>query len=510
MANYTRLTALDRSFLDIEDRSVHMHVGATCIFEAGPLRTADGGIDIRRIRDFVRSRLHRIPRYRQRLAWVPLENHPVWVDDDQFNLNYHVRHTCLPRPGDERCLKRLSGRIFSQQLDRGKPLWEMWIVEGLDGDRFATINKIHHCMIDGMAGADLLGVLLTPEPDERIGEIHGWHPRKAPDGAELLRDAALRRVTVPLRSVADAGLRAIQDPKRSVEGLGTTALALRDTAVGLFQTASASPLNDAIGAHRRFDWVQTPLEQLRAVKNRTGTKLNDVVLAVVCGAVDRFFEHRGFRPYEEEGFRFRIFCPVGLSAAAGGRRMGNQVSAMTIDAALGVDSPLRRLEVIKERTGEAKRSHMTEGLQLIEEFADWAAPSLMGTLDDLAARAMSFNMVCTNVPGPGFPLYMLGARMLDGFPLVPLFKNQGIGIALLSYDGDLHWGLCADREALPDLHDFKRCIEQSFTDMLEAVGIHPEQAPARAQASPPPVADPAAGDTEDAEAPDPTSPTSLH
>ena len=165
MSHYTRLSALDRSFLDIEDRTAHMHVGATCIFDAAPLRTESGGIDIERIRAHVASRLHLIPRYRQRLAWVPVEGHPVWVDDDRFNLNYHVRHTALPRPGSERQLKRLSGRVFSQQLDRGKPLWEMWVVEGLDGDRFAVINKVHHCMVDGIAGADLLGVLLTPEPE---------------------------------------------------------------------------------------------------------------------------------------------------------------------------------------------------------------------------------------------------------------------------------------------------------------------------------------------------------
>ncbi len=497
MANYTRLSALDRSFLDIEDRDVHMHVGATCVFEAGPLRTAQGGIDIERIRDYVRSRLHRIPRYRQRLEWVPLENHPVWVDDDHFNLNYHVRHTSLPRPGRERELKRLSGRIFSQQLDRGKPMWEMWVVEGLDRDRFAIINKVHHCMIDGMAGADLLGVLLTLEPDEAIGEIHGWHPRRAPDGPTLLRDAMTRRVTIPARAVVDRTVGAVRDPAATVAGLGDTAIAVRDTLKGLSQTSSVSPLNDPIGAHRRFDWETMPLETVRAIKNRAGTKLNDVVLTVVCGGVDRFFEHRGFRPQDEEGFRFRIFCPVGLSAASGGKRMGNQVSAMNIDAPLGVSDPLARLEIIKERTLEAKRSRQSEGLQMIEEFADWAAPSMMGVLDELAAKAMAFNMVCTNVPGPGVPLYMLGSKMIDGFPLVPLFKSQGIGIALMSYAGNLNWGFCADREVLPDLHDFMLCIRQSFDELVSAVGLDGEQAEAstvakaepEATASTEPVAD---------------------
>jgi diacylglycerol O-acyltransferase len=486
MSSYTRLSALDRSFLDIEERSTHMHVGATCIFEAGPLTTPEGGIDITLIREHVQSRLHKIPRYRQRLAWIPLENHPVWVDDDQFNLNYHVRHASLPRPGGERQLKRLSGRVFSQQLDRGKPLWEMWVVEGLDHDRFAIINKVHHCMVDGIAGADLLTALLGLEPSDTAEPSHPWYPSKAPDQATLLRDAAVHRVAAPVRGMLRLGLRAASEPREFVESLRDTALTLSDTISGLTKTSTPSPINEDIGPHRRFDWSPMSLDTLRTIKNREGTKLNDVVLTIVSGAIDRFFEHRGFRPQDVEDFQFRIFCPVGLSSASGGSRMGNRVSAMSIEAPLGEKDPLKKLALIKEQTAEAKSSRQSEGVQMIEEFADWAAPWMVGALDELAAKALSFGMVCTNVPGPGVPLYMLGSRMQSSYPLVPLFKRQGIGIALMSYNGQLNWGFSADREVMPDLHYFMESIDECFRELKEAAGVDTP----RAEKQPPPEATP--------------------
>lgn len=512
MSTYTRLSALDRSFLDIEDRSTHMHVGAVCIFDAKPLQTDNGGIDITRIREHVNSRLHRIPRYRQRLAWTPIENHPIWVDDDQFNLKYHVRHSSLPRPGDERQLKRLSGRVFSQQLDRGKPLWEMWIVEGLDNDRFAIINKVHHCMVDGIAGANLLAVLLSLGPENVIEEAHTWYPNRPPASSTMLRDAIMQRLAAPTRGAISFARQAWEQPRKTIGALQETALILQETIGGLTKTSSTSPLNEAIGPHRRFDWSSMRLDDLRAIKNRTGTKLNDVVLSIVSDAVDSFFEHRGFRYQDHEDFEFRIFCPIGLSGAAGGKRMGNRVSAMTIEAPLGTHDPLKRLTSIKERTREAKASRQSEGVQMIEEFADWAAPWMVGTLDELAAKALSFGMVCTNVPGPGVPLYMLGASMEGGYPLVPLFKNQGIGIALLSYDGALNWGFSADREVVPDLHQFMLYVDEAFERLKEAAGLGRGSAKVKSRRTQ--TVAPTEGlaeDTATANPEDPTTePTTLH
>ena len=190
MSQYERLTAMDASFLGIEDGNCHMHVGGVMIFDAAPLRTPEGGLDIERIRKAIHSRLHLVPRFRQRLAYVPYERHPVWVDDDRFRLAYHVRHTALPRPGDERVLKRLVGRIMSQPLDRRRPLWEMWVVEGLDGDRFALISKTHHCMIDGISGADLMSVIMDPVPEPGAGRARALDAAAAAERCGLLVDEA--------------------------------------------------------------------------------------------------------------------------------------------------------------------------------------------------------------------------------------------------------------------------------------------------------------------------------
>ena len=263
---YDRLSAMDTSFLVFENQATHMHVAATVIFDKGPLAKPDGGVDIERIRAYIESRLHRIPRYRQRLAWIPIENYPVWVDDDHFNIDYHVRHTSLPRPGDERQLKRLSARIVSQQLDRGKPLWETWIVEGLNSDHFAMVTKTHHCMIDGISGVDILSVLLDLSPDATVEEAPPFIPRPAPRGVHLLREEVARRLREPW-AIASRALRAPGELANEVmEGLS----AVGETVASGLRAASETPLNRPIGPHRRFDWLTMDLGELKAVKNRLG------------------------------------------------------------------------------------------------------------------------------------------------------------------------------------------------------------------------------------------------
>src|SRR6266851_10012082 len=283
---YERLSFLDNSFLIMEGPNTPMHVAGTATYETRSLRSPEGGIDIDRIRAYVSSRLHLIPRYRQRLAFVPVENHPVWVDDDHFNIHYHVRHTALPRPGDERQLKRLAARIMAQHLDRSKPLWEMWVVEGLEGgDNFALISKIHHCMVDGMSSVDLLNVLLQPEPVESFEPPPEWLPRPAPTSFELLRDAAYRYATLPFevgRNIPDLVTQA-RDPRSDVRA---RMRAVRDTLSGMSRP-SLTPLNQPVGPHRRFDWLAMDLGRVKDVKNRLGGTLNDIVLTTVAGAIAR-------------------------------------------------------------------------------------------------------------------------------------------------------------------------------------------------------------------------------
>ena len=462
---YDRLTALDNSFLVLEKANAYMHVASTQIHEAGPLRGPDGGIDGERFRELAAASLHRIPRYRQKLAYVPIEGSPVWVDDDRFNLTYHIRHTSLPRPGTERQLKRLSARIMQQHLDRRRPLWEMWLVEGLEGDRFAVISKIHHCMIDGVSGVDIMKVLMRQTPDESIPESPSYIPRPAPSRMELLRSAVWRRATLPLTAVRDFSefVSHASDARREIK---VRARAVAETLGTTFHTPSETPINGEIGPHRRFDWMDMPISEIKVIRKALGGSLNDVVLTIVTGAVRRFLERRQVNPRDIE---FRVMTPVSVRSDDEHGTMGNRVSAWTIELPLAEADPRKQLEAISKRTAELKESKQAVGAEVLTQVAEWTPSTLLALGARNATRIMPFNMVVTNVPGPQYPMYMLGSRMVGVYPHVPLIGNLGLGVALLSYDGKLHWGFNADWDLIPDLHDFVLAVQEAFRE-LRALG----------------------------------------
>ena len=461
---YERLSFLDNSFLIMEGPNTPMHVAGTATYEVGSLRTPEGGIDIDRIRGYVNSRLHLIPRYRQRLAFIPIENHPVWIDDAYFNIHYHVRHAALPRPGDERQLKRLAARIMAQHLDRSKPLWEMWVVEGLEGgDRFAVISKIHHCMVDGMSSVDLLNVLLRPDPVDSFEPAPDWLPRPEPTSFDLLRDAAYRYAALPFelgRNLQDV-TRQARDPRSD---LRARLRAVRDTLGASLRPPSSTPLNQPIGPHRRFDWLAMDLARVKDVKNVVGGTLNDVVLATVAGAVRRFLKRRRVHP---EHLDFRVMAPVSVRAAEERGKLGNRVSAWMVPMPLDERDPRRRLERIRETTAALKDSKQALGAEVLTAVGEWTPSTLLSLGAQLATRRLPFNLVVTNVPGPQVPLYLLGARMLDNYGLVPLADNLCLGIVLFSYAGKLCWGFTADWDLIPDLHDFVLDVERSFRELAE-------------------------------------------
>ena len=462
---YTRLTMLDNSFLAMEGSNTHMHVASTILFDAGPLARPDGGIDADRIRSYVRSRLHLIPRYRQRLAAIPIERHPVWVDDDHFNIHYHVRHTSLPRPGDVRQLKRLSARIMSQQLDRAKPLWEIWIVEGFEeGKRFALVSKTHHCMIDGISGADLISVLLGVTPDQEFEDAGEWSPRPAPSAAALLRDEVIRRARAPLAMLEHLPS-AVRAPRMALAGLRESVTAVRETLAAQLGSAPPTPLNEPIGPHRRFDWLAMDLADLKEVKDQLGGSLNDVVLATVAGALRRFLEHRRTSVGDLE---FRAFVPVSVRSRQERGTLGNRVAAWMAVLPVAEADPRRRLAKVTEVTTRLKESKQALGAEILSAVSEWSSSTLLSLALQLAGRVPPFNLVVTNVPGPQLPLYLLGARLLECYPMVPLYVNQGLGIALFSYAGRIYWGFNADYDLLPDLHDFVEAIEASFGELQKA------------------------------------------
>ena len=457
--HYDRLTALDASFLDLESQGVHMHVGSVGIFDPGPLVTEDGGVDFEQVLALTEAGLNRAPRFRQKLEVMPVTGHPVWVDDEHFNPIYHVRHTALPVPGDERRLKRLVGRIMSQKLDRGKPMWELWFVEGLEGGRLAVISKVHHCLIDGVSGVDLLGAFMGTDPEHRA-EVsdHRWMPRPAPSALRLLGDEVRRRASLPVR-VASGLARVLRRPEETLEQAAHAASGLADALSRAMTPASATPFNVPIGPHRRFDWTAFDLGVVREVRSKLGGTLNDVVLACVAGAVRHYLRDHEIDLSEID---FRAFVPVSTRTAGQRGTLGNRVSMLVAALPVGESDPRKRLSRVVEETKRVKGSGQTEGSVVLEELSDWTSTSLLTGMSRLAASRHATNMVVTNVPGPPVPVFLNGARLLESYPLVPLLDNQALGIALFSYDGKLHWGFNADWDALPDLHDFVLAIDREF------------------------------------------------
>jgi WS/DGAT/MGAT family acyltransferase len=454
-----RLTALDASFLGLETPSVHMHVGSVGIFDPGPLAREDGGLRFERVCELAEAGLRREPRFRQKLAQVPISGHPVWVDDAHFNLLYHLRHTDLPLPGDARQLKRLVGRIMSQKLDRSKPMWELWFVEGLEDGRFAVISKVHHCLVDGISGVDLLSAFMGPDPDySPEPSDHRWIPRPAPTPLGLLGSELSRRAGLPLRLLRQASA-AAREPRRNAESAAHAAAGFAKSLSGMLTPASQTPFNVPIGPHRRFDWTRFDLGVVREVKERIGGTLNDVVLACVAGAVR---SHLAANRTPLDGIDFRVFVPVSTRTAEQRGKLGNRVSLLIAPLPVGEADPARRAQRVVQETRRLKASGQSQGAQAFEELSDLTSSVLLTGMSRWAASRRAYNLVVTNVPGPSVPIYLSGARMLMSYPLVPLFENQALGIALFSYEGGLHWGFNSDRDALPDLHDFVGAVEQEF------------------------------------------------
>jgi WS/DGAT/MGAT family acyltransferase len=474
-----------------------MHVAGIAVFEAGPLRNAEGGIDTGRIRRLVESKLHLIPRYRQRLAWVPLERHPAWVDDEHFNIDYHVRHYSLPKPGSFDQLRSLIGIIMSQQLDRSKPLWEFNVVEGLDGDRFALVSKIHHCMIDGVAGVDLMAVLLNLAPSGEIADPVPYVPRPAPSGSELLVRETARRTGKMLGAMRS--VRQLTADTRSIaeEGLHRARATSYSLASGWLTTASDTPLNGKVGPNRLFSNLETPLQTIKDIKNTAGGSVNDVVLASVAGGVRRFLLRD--REFSVTGVDFRAMAPVSVRSHDQRGTLGNQVAMWLVSLPVEEPDPLRRLEAVKAVTEHLKQTDQALGASTLVRLSAGAPATLVSLASRLAAGVRPFNMTVTNVPGPQFPLYLLGSRMVASYPLVPLWQAHGVGIALFSYAGTVYWGLNADYDIVPDVDGFAVAISESLTELSVAAksGVKTPESRRRPKKRPPlgkkPQAEPTGG-----------------
>ncbi len=469
-----RLTAVDASFLHQEGPTSHMHVGGLTLLEGPPPPMED-------FLEQIRKRLHLVPRYRHKLAHTALDSgRPVWVDDPSFNLEFHVRHTALPAPGSWEQLRNLTARIFSQALDRSKPLWEMWLIEGLDPEmsrgsspggghqpphpRFALISKTHHSLIDGIAGVDLATVLfdMSPDPPPLRHSGRAWKPHPEPDTTELVA-AGMRGALRAGAEMLGGAIGALTHPEQTIERAREAAEGIGEIVWAGLNPAPAIPLNVEIGPHRRFVGIAAQLDDFKLVKNTLGGTVNDVVLAVVTGALRSFLIARGVRT---EGLELRALVPVSVRTIGERHEGGNRIVVMRGPLPVYIADPLQRLRFVKHAMDGLKESKQALGAEVIAGAQNFAPPTILAQASRLNFSTRLFNLIVTNVPGPQFPLYVLGRRMERVFPVAFLPENHALAVAIMSYAGEMNFGLLGDFDALPDIESIGESIKAELATLV--------------------------------------------
>lgn len=462
-----RLSGLDAAFLYLETPSLHMHVSMAAVFDPS---TVPGGYSFDKVRELVSERLGRAPIFRRRVVEVPFRlDHPYWVEDPDFDIDYHMRRAALPSPGGMEELAHFVGDVCSRQLDRAKPLWEMYIVEGLADGRIAVVTKVHHCTIDGVSGAELLGELFDLEADPALSPAADEAPRAVPSlpsDLTLIAQSVVARATRPLRigRLAWRTGKAFVDVRRVRQGPGEGRAALP-------LTTPRTSLNATITAHRMVAFSTISLEDVKRVKNALGTTVNDVVLAICAGALRRYLDEGDELPEEP----LVVTVPVSVSTE---HKSANKVSAMFVSLPCRIDDPVKRLLAIREGTKGAKEEHKALGAEVLLDWAEHATPNVFSA----AARAYTrfrmaerhrpiHSLVISNVPGPDFPLYLGGAELVAGFPLGPVMDGAGLNITVMSYRGVLNWGLMACRETVPQVARFAEYIPAALEELLASAGL---------------------------------------
>ncbi|HVS29786.1 MAG TPA: wax ester/triacylglycerol synthase family O-acyltransferase [Solirubrobacteraceae bacterium] len=461
-----RLTSVDTSFLAHERAGSHMHIGSIMLFEGPSPAYEDvvGHID---------SRLHLVPRYRQKLRVPRLElGRPFWVDDPRFNITYHVRHTALPPPGSLEQLRNLAGRIFSQRLDRSKPLWELWLVEGLEDGRFALINKVHHSLVDGVSGVDLTTVLFDLEPVPREVSPEPWIPQVEPSSAAIVARAVTDVAAIPL-DLAGQAWRAAQNPGGTLRRLREVAEGVGEVAWSAVNRAPTSPLNVGIGTHRQVRWVNTELADLKAIKDELGGTVNDVFLTIVSGALGRWLRARGV---PTAGLELRGAVPVSIRAEDERGQLGNRITIMLGPLPVYCEDPVRRLQLVTAEMRGLKESKQALGAEAISSVEEFTPPTIFAQASRLHFSTRMYNLLVTNVPGPQFPLYLLGHEIEQLVPVAFLAPDNALAIAIMSYNGRVAIGLIGDFEALADIDELVLDVEESIAELLAAAGGRSEEA----------------------------------
>jgi diacylglycerol O-acyltransferase len=453
------MSPLDASFLHVEDAVTHMHIGSIGIFEGPPPGPGE-------VKAAIADRLPLVPRYRQKVRFVPVAlGRPAWVDDPHFNLDYHVRRTALPSPGGDEELQNLVGRVMSQQLDRAKPLWELWVAEGLDDDRWALISKTHHCMVDGVSATDLLSVILSSERAAERGEPDGWKAEPEPNSLALVAASLAARVASPYEGARTA-LSAVRRPRQMTRQVLDVTRGLANFRP-LLGSSSASSLNGPIGPHRRWEWARARLGDVKQIREAHGGTVNDVVLTAIAAGFRQLLISRG---ESVEGRVVRTLVPVSVRAEQERGTFNNKVSAMFAELPIELEDPRERLASLHQQMQELKRSNQAVAAERLTALGGFAPAMLLALAGRVGSRLpqSSINTVTTNVPGPQQPLYLVGRRMLEAFPFVPLGGSVRIGVAIFSYDGGINFGVTGDRDSAADIGVLCRGIEQGIAELLDA------------------------------------------
>jgi diacylglycerol O-acyltransferase len=462
-----RLTALDASFLDQERKGAHLHIGAIMVCD-GPAPSHAEMVA------HIDSRLERVPRYRQRLARPPISlGKPYWVDDPGFDLGYHVRRTALPAPGGEEELRNLAGRIFAQRLDRSKPLWELWVVEGLDEGRFALINKTHHAVVDGVSGVDITTAMFDLQPTRpaaEAGSAAPWSPPAPPSAVDLAAHVAREVALTPLQ-LARQALGVIGSPGRALADVRRVAGGLGEIAAVVATGETSTPLNGPIGAHRELAWIELELADLKAIKGRLGGTVNDAFLAIIAGALRRWLEGRGELV---EGLRLRACVPVSVRSDAERGALGNRIVAMFVALPVGIADPRERMAEVTSSMAALKESGQAVGADAIAALQELAPPTILAQASRLQFSTRLYNVLLTNVPGPQFPVYVLGRELRSFVPVAFLAEDKRIAVAIVSYNGHAVISVLVDSDHVSDLDRLIGALRASVGELEQAGSAKPK------------------------------------
>jgi WS/DGAT/MGAT family acyltransferase len=460
-----RLSALDVQFLLLEKPNVHYHVAGLSILDPSTRPSGPEGFfdDLKKL---YQERQHLIPRFRQKVRFVPFgAGRPVWVDDPDFDIDFHFRKGAIPKPGGKKELADYVQRIHSRPLDRSKSLWEMYFIEGLEDDHVAVLHKVHHAMIDGMSGIDIATVMFDVGPEPRVVEPEPFEPEPAPSPRELLFDTLREQVTHPVRSAIGNLALAVRAPEilfrqvqQTVSGFGTILAA---------GAPPKSPFNRTVGPNRRFAMTEAPVAEFKEIKNALGGSVNDVVLATVAGALHRFLKRRG---EPTQGLSLRAMIPVSTRDESQKMALGNQVTSIFVDLPVGPIDPATRLRMITAATKDLKQSHQAVAASALMNIGTWAPPTLHGMAARLVSRQRLLNLVISNVPGPQIPIYLAGAKLLGTYPVMPLGETLALAIALTSLAGTMAFGITSDWDAMPDIDDFASDMSAAILELKKAAG----------------------------------------